>query len=184
MISGQGTVALELLEQLPREDVDEVFIPVGGGGLISGAEDSVAAFHPSHIPLFFAQGLHINASTLCVYALYVVWHYHNLWYCSVELPQFVVPLCGITTICGTVVWHYHNLWYRCVALPQFVVPLCGITTICGVAVWHYHNLWYRCVALPQFVVSLCGITTICGTVEWHYPNLWFRCVALPQFVVP
>jgi threonine dehydratase len=33
-IAGQGTVALELLEQLP--DVSNVLVPVGGGGLISG----------------------------------------------------------------------------------------------------------------------------------------------------
>lgn len=34
VISGQGTVGLELVEQLP--DVDAVLVPVGGGGLISG----------------------------------------------------------------------------------------------------------------------------------------------------
>ncbi len=33
-ILGQGTVALELLEQAP--DIDTVLVPVGGGGLISG----------------------------------------------------------------------------------------------------------------------------------------------------
>jgi len=34
IIAGQGTVGLEILEQLP--DVDAVIAPVGGGGLISG----------------------------------------------------------------------------------------------------------------------------------------------------
>jgi threonine dehydratase len=34
VIAGQGTVAVELLEQLP--DLDAVLVPVGGGGLISG----------------------------------------------------------------------------------------------------------------------------------------------------
>ena len=34
IISGQGTVGLELLEQVP--DFDTVLVPVGGGGLISG----------------------------------------------------------------------------------------------------------------------------------------------------
>ena len=33
---GQGTVALELLAQLPADRLDAVFVPVGGGGLISG----------------------------------------------------------------------------------------------------------------------------------------------------
>ena len=34
VIAGQGTVALELLEQVP--DLDAVVVPVGGGGLVSG----------------------------------------------------------------------------------------------------------------------------------------------------
>jgi len=34
VIAGQGTIALELLEQVP--DLDVVLVPVGGGGLISG----------------------------------------------------------------------------------------------------------------------------------------------------
>jgi threonine dehydratase len=34
VIAGQGTVALELLEQVP--DLDAVLVPVGGGGLVSG----------------------------------------------------------------------------------------------------------------------------------------------------
>ena len=34
VIAGQGTIGLEILEQLP--DVDVIFVPIGGGGLISG----------------------------------------------------------------------------------------------------------------------------------------------------
>jgi len=34
VIAGQGTIALEILEQLP--DVEAVIVPVGGGGLIAG----------------------------------------------------------------------------------------------------------------------------------------------------
>ncbi len=34
VIAGQGTIALELLEQVP--DIEAVVVPVGGGGLISG----------------------------------------------------------------------------------------------------------------------------------------------------
>jgi len=34
IIAGQGTIGLEIMEELP--DVDMVFVPIGGGGLISG----------------------------------------------------------------------------------------------------------------------------------------------------
>lgn len=37
-MAGQGTISLDLMQQLPRSSVDMVFIPVGGGGLISGME--------------------------------------------------------------------------------------------------------------------------------------------------
>ena len=39
IIAGQGTVGLEILEQVP--DVDLVVVPVGGGGLISGVSIAV-----------------------------------------------------------------------------------------------------------------------------------------------
>ena len=34
VIAGQGTVGLEILEDL--KNIDEVYVPVGGGGLIAG----------------------------------------------------------------------------------------------------------------------------------------------------
>jgi threonine dehydratase len=44
VIAGQGTVALELLEQVP--DLDCVLCPVGGGGLASGIAVAVRALRP------------------------------------------------------------------------------------------------------------------------------------------
>ena len=44
VIAGQGTLGLELLEQLP--DVDTVVVPVGGGGLISGVAVAAKALRP------------------------------------------------------------------------------------------------------------------------------------------
>ena len=44
IISGQGTVALELLEEVP--DLDMVLVPVGGGGLISGIAVAVSEIAP------------------------------------------------------------------------------------------------------------------------------------------
>jgi threonine dehydratase/serine racemase len=45
VIAGQGTVALELLEQVPG--LDAIVAPVGGGGLISGIALASAALAPS-----------------------------------------------------------------------------------------------------------------------------------------
>jgi len=44
VISGQGTVALEILEQ--ATDLDAVIVPVGGGGLISGVAAAVKGINP------------------------------------------------------------------------------------------------------------------------------------------
>ncbi len=44
IIAGQGTVALEILEQVP--DLDAILCPIGGGGLIAGVSVAVKALRP------------------------------------------------------------------------------------------------------------------------------------------
>ena len=44
VIAGQGTIGLELMEQLP--DADAVVVPVGGGGLISGVAFAIKSLNP------------------------------------------------------------------------------------------------------------------------------------------
>ncbi|HKJ00567.1 MAG TPA: threonine ammonia-lyase, biosynthetic [bacterium] len=44
VIAGQGTIGQEILEQCP--DVDAVFVPIGGGGLISGIGGYLKALRP------------------------------------------------------------------------------------------------------------------------------------------
>ena len=44
VIAGQGTIALELIEQIP--DMDAVIVPIGGGGLISGLAYTVKTLNP------------------------------------------------------------------------------------------------------------------------------------------
>ncbi len=46
VIAGQGTVALELLRQLPQRP-DAVFIPVGGGGLLAGMAAVIKTVSPT-----------------------------------------------------------------------------------------------------------------------------------------
>ena len=51
---GQGTLAVEILMSLPREKLDAVFVPVGGGGLISGVAALLKSLDPG-IKVFGCQ---------------------------------------------------------------------------------------------------------------------------------
>ena len=52
IIAGQGTCALELLEDVP--DLDAIVAPIGGGGLMSGICVAVRGLRPD-IRLFAAE---------------------------------------------------------------------------------------------------------------------------------
>lgn len=44
VIAGQGTIGLEIMNQMP--DVDAVLVPIGGGGLISGIAFAIKSLYP------------------------------------------------------------------------------------------------------------------------------------------
>lgn len=44
VMAGQGTIALEILEELP--DTDAIIVPIGGGGLIAGIATAAKAIRP------------------------------------------------------------------------------------------------------------------------------------------
>ena len=44
VIAGQGTIGLEILEQMP--DVEAVVVPIGGGGLVSGVAFAIKTLRP------------------------------------------------------------------------------------------------------------------------------------------
>ena len=46
VIAGQGTIAMQILRQMHGDDIDAIFVPVGGGGLIAG----IAAYAKSLYP--------------------------------------------------------------------------------------------------------------------------------------
>ncbi len=52
VIAGQGTIGLELMEQLP--DLDAVLVPIGGGGLISGIAYTIKTLNP-HVKVYGVQ---------------------------------------------------------------------------------------------------------------------------------
>lgn len=45
VIAGQGTIALEILENIPN--IDEIIVPIGGGGLISGIAIAAKSINPN-----------------------------------------------------------------------------------------------------------------------------------------
>lgn len=45
VIAGQGTIGLEILDQMP--DVEAVIVPIGGGGLISGVAFAIKQLNPN-----------------------------------------------------------------------------------------------------------------------------------------
>jgi threonine dehydratase len=46
VIAGQGTIAMEILRQRHGDNIDAIFVPIGGGGLISGIAAYVKALYP------------------------------------------------------------------------------------------------------------------------------------------
>ena len=46
VIAGQGTIAMEILRQHHGDDIDAIFVPVGGGGLIAGISAYAKSLYP------------------------------------------------------------------------------------------------------------------------------------------
>ena len=66
ILAGQGTAALEIMEQMKDEgkELDAVVIPVGGGGLLAGM--SVVLKHElPHVKVIVRQSSKCNVSTKC-----------------------------------------------------------------------------------------------------------------------
>jgi threonine dehydratase len=71
VIAGQGTVAVEILEQLAGEPLDAVVVAVGGGGLISGIA-SVLKKHRPGITVYGASPVRDDAMAASVRAGQIV----------------------------------------------------------------------------------------------------------------
>ncbi len=61
VIAGQGTIGLEILQDLP--DVDAIVVPIGGGGLIAGIASAVKAVAP-HVKIYGVQAQGASAMYL------------------------------------------------------------------------------------------------------------------------
>jgi threonine dehydratase len=59
VVAGQGTIALELLEQV--QDLDAIIVPIGGGGMVAGIAIVAQTLHPA-IRVFGAQPENANVA--------------------------------------------------------------------------------------------------------------------------
>ena len=73
VMAGQGSIGLEILEQLP--DVEAVIVPIGGGGLISGVAFAIKALRPE-VKVYGVQA----AGAASMYKAYHEKHYCTLDY--------------------------------------------------------------------------------------------------------
>lgn len=64
VIIGQGTVALEMLNQCP--DIDTLIVPIGGGGLCAGMAIAAKALKPS-IEIYGVQSIHCPSMIQALY---------------------------------------------------------------------------------------------------------------------
>ncbi|WP_349769341.1 threonine ammonia-lyase [Bacillus sp. NTK071] len=59
VMAGQGTVALEMMQQCP--DLDTILVPVGGGGLLAGMALAVKSYFP-HVKIIGVQASEASAT--------------------------------------------------------------------------------------------------------------------------
>ena len=64
VITGQGTVAVEICRQTDMEHVDAVFCAVGGGGLLSGVAAYIKRVAPPHVKVMGVETVSYTHLTL------------------------------------------------------------------------------------------------------------------------
>ena len=74
VMCGQGTIALEILEEMA--DIDQILVPVGGGGLISGIALAAKAIKPT---------MQVILSLIHIFQSY--FHFVTLFACAKASPD-------------------------------------------------------------------------------------------------
>lgn len=65
IVSGQGTMGLEIVDQL--EGVDAIIIPVGGGTLIAGTCIAVKTLYPS-VKIIVSVNIFLKNDSSCIWS--------------------------------------------------------------------------------------------------------------------
>lgn len=85
VMAGQGSIGLEILEQLP--DVEAVIVPIGGGGLISGVAFAIKALRPE-VKVYGVQA----AGAASMYKAY-----HDKQYCTLDYVKTLADGIAVKT---------------------------------------------------------------------------------------
>lgn len=85
VMAGQGSIGLEILEQLP--DVEAVIVPIGGGGLISGVAFAIKALRPE-VKVYGVQA----AGAASMYKAY-----HEKRYCTLDYVKTLADGIAVKT---------------------------------------------------------------------------------------
>lgn len=86
VIAGQGTIGLEILDEL--WDVDNIIVPVGGGGLIAGVAIAVKSFNPN-IKVIGVQAENVHGMKASFDEGKIVSHFQDMSIadgCAVKVP--------------------------------------------------------------------------------------------------
>ena len=101
VIAGQGTIGLEILDQLP--DVEAVVVPVGGGGLLAGVAFAIKSLRPD-VKIYGVQA----AGAASMYNAYRDHTYETLdhvdTFADGLLMGFTQLFSGVLTILGTLLF--------------------------------------------------------------------------------
>jgi threonine dehydratase len=95
IIAGQGTVGLEIIEDLP--DADVVLVPIGGGGLSSGVSTAIKALRPQTLVIGVEPELASDAAQSMREQRRIVW--------EPELTYRTVAD-GLRTTVGVLTWEH------------------------------------------------------------------------------
>ena len=66
IIAAQGVIGLEILDDLP--DVDEVYLPIGGGGLAAGTAIAIKEKNP-HVKIIGVQSLFLGSRKMAIWKI-------------------------------------------------------------------------------------------------------------------
>jgi hypothetical protein len=114
ILAGQGTMGLEILEQVPN--VDAVVIPVGGGGLIAGCAMALKTMKPDIIIIVSEIHDHVSKSDYS--------NQYSICHCTASVAKLlsramsnhfiiILFLSGRGTRAVPELHHSHELWPPC-----------------------------------------------------------------------